>query len=89
MKMSNPALDEQEVLLDENAAKNVPERILQLKRQRRRALRRAMSMEKILQEIIKTAMSGTTEEVTKAFSDAQYILKIPLHSALNALNEES
>jgi hypothetical protein len=87
LKMSDPALDEQERLLDVVASDHSHQRILQLKKQRRRAIRRALSLERCVRQIMQSAKSGTVDDVTAAFAEAQRILRIPIHNALNSVEE--
>jgi len=73
--------------LDKGAEPDPKKRIQQLRTQRRRALRRALSLENVLHRLLKAAVDGTAEEVQEAFSSAQRVLSIPSHSAFQGLTD--
>lgn len=90
LSMSDNAITQAERDLDNSSppVDNYMQRNRQLKTQRRRALRRALSLERVIRGIMKAAASGTPQEVSDVFKEAERILNIPLHQAILAVDEE-
>jgi len=89
LKMSDPVLTQVELKVDGyGKAEGKDARILQLRRQRRRAMRRAMSMEGIIRRLLDAAKGGTAEALDALLKDAQYIINVPLHEALKDMGED-
>lgn len=87
--MGDPALSDVEKQIDKALGVEKDHRILQLRKQRRRAIRRALSLEGCLRRLLSTARDGTTEQVQEAVEDANFALNIPLHNALLGESKES
>lgn len=90
LSMSDNSITQTERELDSHSVPvdNFMQRNRQLKTQRRRALRRALSLERVIRGIMKAAATGTAQEVSDVFKEAERILNIPLHQALLAVEDD-
>lgn len=82
--MSDSRLTEVEAVVDslESQPSDLYYRVNQLKKQRRRAIRRALSLELATRNLLDKIKTGTTEEIGSALDSVQYILNVPLHNAI-------
>lgn len=87
--MKDPRIKAVEVELDlglTDADKD--NRIAQLKKQRRRAIRRALSMQGCIERLLKVAVSGTPEEIEKVIEDCRFVINVPLQTAMTRYTDE-
>lgn len=83
LRLGDPLVKEQEVMADSvftDADKD--NRISQLKKQRRRAIRRCLSLEGCMKRLLKVAAGGTEDEILGVIKDCQFVMGIPLHNAI-------
>lgn len=90
LSMADQKLTEEERVLD---AKELPldsheQRNRQLRTQRRRAIRRALSLERLVRQFLQVAEKGSAEDIQKVFDEAARIVNIPLHEAILSQQEK-
>lgn len=88
--MSDQKITDEERNLDsrQEPMDSFEQRNRQLRTQRRRALRRALSLERLIRQFMQVAAEGSAEDIQKVFDDAARIVNIPLHEAILSQEEK-
>lgn len=83
ISLGHPKVKEAEDFLDrESTEAGKDARILQLKKQRRRAIRRCIALQGCMERLLRVAARGTEEEILKVVEDCHFVMKIPFQNAL-------
>lgn len=89
LKMSDKAITQVELKVDAFDVEQAKDaRITQLRKQRRRAMRRALSMEGVIRRLLSAAKGTNAEELEGILRDANLLVNVPLHEALKDMDPQ-